>query len=42
MPTYGGGTPIRLLLYSLVLTFCTRRLGWLEIFEMVLGDVNLA
>ena len=40
--TYGRGTPIRSLLYILVLTLCTRRLGWLELFVMALGDVDLA
>ena len=40
--TYGRGTPIRALLYILVLTLCTRRLGWLELFVMALGDVDLA
>ena len=42
LPTHGGGTPIRALLYSLVLTLCTRRLGWLELFVTALGDVDLA
>uniref|UniRef100_A0AAV1TPG4 Uncharacterized protein n=1 Tax=Peronospora matthiolae TaxID=2874970 RepID=A0AAV1TPG4_9STRA len=42
LPTHGGGTPIRALLYDLVLTLCTRRLGWLELFVTALGDVDLA
>ena len=42
LPTHGGGTPIRALMYSLVLTLCTRRLGWLELFVTALGDVDLA
>ena len=42
LPTHGGGTPDRALLYSLVLTLCSRRLGWLELFVMALGDVDLA
>ena len=40
--THGWGTPIRALLYSLVLTLCTRRLCWLELFVMDLKDVNPA
>ena len=40
--TYGGGSSIRALLYSLVLTLCTRWLGWLELSVMALGDVDLA
>ena len=42
LPTYEGGTPIRALLYILVLTLCTSRLGWLELFVTALGDVDLA
>ena len=42
MPTYGGGTLIRALLYSFVLTLRTRRSGWFELFVMALGDVYLA
>ena len=42
LPTHGGGTSIRALVYNLVLTLCTRRLGWLELFVMALGDVDLA
>ena len=42
LPTHGGGTPIRALLYNLVLTLCTRQVGWLELFVTGLGDVDLA
>ena len=37
-----AGTLIRALLYGLVLTVYTRRLGWIELFVMALGDVDLA
>ena len=40
--TYGRGSPIRALLYSLVITLCTCRLGWLELSVMALGGVDLA
>ena len=42
MPTCGGGTPVRSLLYSLVYTLSTRRFSWIYIFVTVLGDVDIA
>ena len=41
LPTHGAGTPICALMYNLVLTFCTGRLGCLELFVMNLGNVDL-
>ena len=42
MTTYEGGILIYALNYSLVLTLCTRRLCWLELFVTALKDVDIA